>query len=40
MAAREAPRAVQDCHEILQWMIPLLDQFPPTDVVEFFVSWV
>jgi hypothetical protein len=22
------PRAVQRCHEILAWMIPLLDQFP------------
>ena len=22
------PRAVQSCHELLAWLIPLLDQFP------------
>ncbi len=22
------PKAVQDCHELLQWIIPLLDRFP------------
>jgi len=22
------PRAVQACHELLAWLIPLLDQFP------------
>ena len=24
----ELPRAVQACHELLLWLIPLLDQFP------------
>lgn len=24
----ELPRAAQDCHELLLWIIPLLDQFP------------
>ena len=22
------PQAVQDCHDLLRWLIPLLDQFP------------
>ena len=22
------PKAVQDCHQLLEWMIPLLDKFP------------
>ena len=26
--APETPKAVQDCHELLLWLIPLLDQFP------------
>jgi len=25
---QEAPLAVQRCHELLLWLIPLLDQFP------------
>ncbi|MGH8547850.1 MAG: hypothetical protein ACRERU_04500 [Methylococcales bacterium] len=24
------PQAVQSCHNLLQWLIPLLDQFPRT----------
>ena len=22
------PKAVQDCHQLLEWLIPLLDKFP------------
>ena len=22
------PRVIDDCHELLKWLIPLLDQFP------------
>lgn len=25
---RNTPQAVQDCHEILLWLIPHLDKFP------------
>ncbi len=25
---REVPKAVQDCHELLLWLIPQLDKFP------------
>ncbi|MBT3198043.1 MAG: diversity-generating retroelement protein Avd [Gammaproteobacteria bacterium] len=28
MKKGELPRAVQSCHELLLWIIPLLDQFP------------
>ena len=23
------PQVIDDCHELLKWLIPLLDQFPP-----------
>ena len=28
MMADRSPQAVKACHELLQWMIPLLDKFP------------
>jgi hypothetical protein len=28
MKNEETPRAAQSCHELLLWIIPLLDQFP------------
>ena len=28
MARNTLPKAVQDCHQLLVWMIPLLDDFP------------
>jgi len=28
--AKQAPQAVEACHELLRWLIPLLDQFPRT----------
>lgn len=27
-ASKNVPRAVQACHELLAWLIPLLDKFP------------
>ena len=24
------PQVIDDCHELLKWLIPLLDQFPRT----------
>ena len=24
----KTPKAVQDCHDLLKWLIPLLDKFP------------
>jgi len=28
MAKNTLPKAVQDCHNLLIWLIPLLDDFP------------
>ena len=28
MTANSLPKAVQDCHKLLIWLIPLLDNFP------------
>ena len=28
MAGNSLPKAVQDCHNLLLWLIPLLDHFP------------
>ena len=28
MAQNTLPKAVQDCHNLLIWLIPLLDHFP------------
>ena len=28
MAGKSLPKAVQDCHNLLIWLIPLLDNFP------------
>jgi len=28
--ANTMPKAVQDCHQLLEWVIPLLDKFPRT----------
>ena len=28
MARNSLPKAVQDCHNLLAWLIPLLDHFP------------
>ena len=29
MAASTVPQAVESCHELLLWLIPQLDKFPP-----------